>query len=259
MKDKSRQLEYRDIAETIDSLGDPRFPETLLNTLNRICELNHLSLVHLEEKDRVTYIMSASGPGVSITQTMQQLYLSIYYRLDPNKEFLDHFKEEQTVILRRLQPSDIQDQDYRKLWYQKMGIVDRFSVLTKADKGLYCLNLFRTTTPFSDDDIEMLSSIGELLSSLTTKQARLSGALSSFMTRDTQIETLMARLAKINSSLTQREKEVCARVLLGMSSEGIGLDLEIKMQSVLTYRKRAYAKMNISSQNELFALCLTAS
>ena len=77
------------------------------------------------------------------------------------------------------------------------------------------------------------------------------------MTRDTQIETLMERLTRIETNLTQREKEVCARILLGMSSEGIGLDLGIKMQSVLTYRKRAYARLNISSQNELFALCLS--
>ena len=53
----------------------------------------------------------------------------------------------------------------------------------------------------------------------------------------------MERLSKIDPSLTQRERQVCARVLLGMSSESIGLDLEIKTQSVLTYQKRALCQV----------------
>lgn len=251
-------MNYEKIATIVNKLGSSTFPESLLEAINQECALNHLSLVHLEERDRITYLFSASSSAdVVITKTMQQLYLSIYYRLDPNKEFLEHFSEQKTILLQRMQQQDIQDQEYRKLWYEKMGIVDRVSILTKADKGLYCLNMFRTQKPFSEHDINVLTELSSLLSALTIKQARLSGTLSSFMTRNTQIETLMDRLTKIENSLTQREREVCARILLGMNSEGIGLDLGVKMQSVLTYRKRAYARLNISSQNELFALCLT--
>lgn len=239
------------------ALGCPGFPDVLLRAMNGICEINHLSLVHLEEKDRVTYIFSASDENVFITPTMQQLYLSIYYRLDPNKEFLDHFNEDDSILIRRLKQTDISDVGYRKLWYEKMGIVDRISILTKADKGLYCLNLFRTKTPFSGEDVTKITQLSRLFSALTVRHSRITGSLSSFMTREAQIDMLIERLEKIDAALSQREKEVCARVLLGMSSEGIALDLDVKTQSVLTYRKRAYARLNISSQNELFALCLT--
>lgn len=250
-------MKYERIANIINNLGSSSFPDSLLDALNQECELNHLSLVHLEQNDRITFILSASSKDVVITKTMQHLYLSIYHRLDPNKDFLNHLSEEKSILVQRMQHQDIQDQEYRKLWYEKMGIVDRVSILTKADKGLYCLNLFRTEQPFNEKEINFLTEISNLLSALTIKHTRLSGSLSSFMTRDTQIETLMERLTRIETNLTQREKEVCARILLGMSSEGIGLDLGVKMQSVLTYRKRAYARLNISSQNELFALCLS--
>ena len=56
--------------------------------------------------------------------------------------------------------------------------------------------------------------------------------------------------------LTYREKEVCLRILSGFSSEAISVDLGIGLQSTLTYRKRAYEKLGISSQNELFAIAL---
>jgi len=59
---------------------------------------------------------------------------------------------------------------------------------------------------------------------------------------------------KISSAI-----EGCERILLGYTSVGIGLDLKIAQSSVVTYRRRAYEKLDISTQNELFTLCLTAS
>ena len=259
MKDYSRSELLDVIAELVINLGSIEFSTKLLERLNLFINLNHLSLVHFEEKDRITYTFSASDKQVNITKTMQQMYLSIFYRLDPNKHFLDHFDDGNDILIRRLQPEDIEDEEYRKLWYNKMGIVDRLSILTKADKGLYCLNLFRTQHRFSDNDISTLKELGPILSALTIRHTRLSGSLSSFMTRNAQINNLSARLASIDSKLTKREKEVCSRILLGMSSEGIALDLGVKVQSILTYRKRAYARLNITSQNELFSLCLTSN
>src|SRR5262249_42727769 len=56
--------------------------------------------------------------------------------------------------------------------------------------------------------------------------------------------------------LTEREKAVCLRILAGFSSEAISAELGIGLHSTLTYRKRAYEKLGISSQNELFAIAL---
>jgi DNA-binding CsgD family transcriptional regulator len=56
--------------------------------------------------------------------------------------------------------------------------------------------------------------------------------------------------------LTEREADVCARIVLGMSTTGIALDLRISKNTVATLRKRAYDRLGISSQNELFAICL---
>ncbi len=58
------------------------------------------------------------------------------------------------------------------------------------------------------------------------------------------------------AALTAREREVCLRILSGQSSEAISADLDISIHSTLTYRRRAYQRLRISSQNELFALVL---
>jgi DNA-binding CsgD family transcriptional regulator len=70
-----------------------------------------------------------------------------------------------------------------------------------------------------------------------------------------KLEALFASREPL-ASLTAREKEVCLRILSGYSSETIAADLGIGLNSAFTYRKRAYQKLGIASQNELFGIAL---
>ena len=53
--------------------------------------------------------------------------------------------------------------------------------------------------------------------------------------------------------LSPREAEVCAGIILGYTTVGISLNCGISINTVATHRKRAYRKLGISSQNELFS------
>lgn len=57
--------------------------------------------------------------------------------------------------------------------------------------------------------------------------------------------------------LTKREQEVVKYVLKGHSSESISRNLNISITTVKTHRKRAYAKLNISTQSELLSKFLS--
>lgn len=58
--------------------------------------------------------------------------------------------------------------------------------------------------------------------------------------------------------LSSQEAVVCAHILEGHSNKTIALDEGISVHSVVTYRRRAYSKLNITSLNELFSLMLRA-
>jgi DNA-binding CsgD family transcriptional regulator len=255
----TKQIASNTCATLITALGESDFADKLLDALQVTCLPDHLSLVHLTPERQVSYLFSANKTQKIIPPVLQQLYLSTYYQFDPNLRLLDDLEQESETRIQRLQAQEIKEGGYRQLWHKQMGIVDRVTLAFKADKGLYCLNLFRCDEPFDLGVIDAIHQQSALLKSLALKHSRMTGSLSSFMTRESQIETLITRLSKVNSALSKREKEVSSRILIGMSSEGIALDLGIKTHSVHTYRKRAYARMNISSQNELFALCLTAT
>lgn len=65
-----------------------------------------------------------------------------------------------------------------------------------------------------------------------------------------RIET---KLSKRFPALTPRECTVCAMTMVGYSSGRIALDLGIAQATVLTYRRRAYERLGISSAAELVA------
>jgi DNA-binding CsgD family transcriptional regulator len=47
-------------------------------------------------------------------------------------------------------------------------------------------------------------------------------------------------------------------VLDGLTSDAIAWRLDISLNTVKTYRKRAYAKLGINSKTALFTLCKTS-
>ena len=65
-----------------------------------------------------------------------------------------------------------------------------------------------------------------------------------------------ALLGQLEPSLSERERQVCALMAAGLTSENIALKLGVSLNTVLTYRKRAYFRLQISSQNDLLRLLL---
>ncbi len=62
--------------------------------------------------------------------------------------------------------------------------------------------------------------------------------------------------AAADAALLERDVAVCAHIVAGFSAEGSALDLGISPHSVVTYRRRAFAKLGIPMQKDLFSLIL---
>lgn len=75
-------------------------------------------------------------------------------------------------------------------------------------------------------------------------------------TRAKKFGHLRAALLMDARHLTVREAEVCAYIVIGYTAFAISLLLGISANTVATHRKRAYAKLGLSSQTELFNVCL---
>jgi DNA-binding CsgD family transcriptional regulator len=71
------------------------------------------------------------------------------------------------------------------------------------------------------------------------------------------LKTIQACLIEM-AEMPKRELEVCARIIFGISTVGIAIDLGVCESTVKTYRKRAYQRLSIGSERELITWYLRA-
>ena len=153
----------------------------------------------------------------------------------------------------RMKAGDIESSAYRSECYLSVGLSERFSLLQRREAGTLRLSIYRRRKEsFSEAEIDNLVESAPLLMAAlwrhyeVTKPAGGRGAAQDFH----------ARLEKAAPGLSKRERDVCALVAAGLTSEGIALELGVGINTVLTYRKRAYARLGISSQNELMRILM---
>jgi len=62
---------------------------------------------------------------------------------------------------------------------------------------------------------------------------------------------VVARLSQAGFSLSRREAEVLAGLLLGRTQSEISETTGVALSSIITYRRRAYRKLGVADQREL--------
>jgi DNA-binding CsgD family transcriptional regulator len=110
---------------------------------------------------------------------------------------------------------------------------------------------------FSQADIENLSLHMPAIGAITRKFWQLHSDILAPNPRDNSINDIYDDFG--TDVLSQREREVIQYVLRGHSSGSIALNLDISVTTIKTHRKRAYSKLNISSQSELFSMFLNCA
>jgi DNA-binding CsgD family transcriptional regulator len=169
----------------------------------------------------------------------------------------------------RVSPSAISDNAYRQRFYADAHIGEELAMtFLQRGQGLYfCFFRSEDKVKFAKQDASQLRRVGAFLSEVFSKHMEVLGirsnthkeqliALAGPEDRQRKFQGMLNTLQSYPCELSQREAEICAMIALGYTSQGIGLNLGISINTVGTHRKRAYMKLGISSQAELFAYLL---
>lgn len=143
---------------------------------------------------------------------------------------------------------------HRARVYEAHGMAERISVVQQQASSVLAMNFYRHThqAPFSDAQLAEFESVGPTLLSLAQKQIQLRQLQRTSPPQDVMRWT--QRLRAFHSGLTPRELAVCARLLMGMTQDGVARDLNLSLPTVKTYRNRAFARLGIHFKSQLFAL-----
>jgi DNA-binding CsgD family transcriptional regulator len=218
------------------------------------------SVMTLTAGARRIYLFEATGREESSLQyffgepglvDLFPAYRKWYLRLDPVCDAYRAAPECSNVALQRVRPADIASPGFRRRIFDEPGIIERVSVIQRGSDTWRVMSVARHTSDgcFSDGELSSLTSLACLvLPMLPLNRKRQSAPL------PLSVRQLEERFALRYSSLTLRERQVCARAAIGMSVEATALDLRIAKTSVLTYRQRAYQRLRVTSPFELCAL-----
>lgn len=241
----------------ISTLGTAEFETELFGALHALTGCDHASVFVLPDGGSPRVLLAGSRDGTSIAWQAGHEYATRFWHLDPANRMELPRASDRCGALVRATRADIGAAGYRRHCYSDADwirtgskIIERVSLHLHEASSTYKVSLFRqlATGPFRGAELEAAAACSGLLLALIRKHDQLYGSTAG------SFEDYLEMLSIVAPHLSPREREVCAGIALGMTSEAIRLKLGLSLSTVQTHRKRAYARLRISSQNELLKL-----
>lgn len=243
----------RKVGELIAAIGTGRYAVTCLDVLDEHFGVDHWALFRYRADGNVQCVASASRFRAAAAQSNVQQFINRCHRVDPSLIALRQRQPEPACVA-EMQVGDIQDRQYRHC-FETAGVKERISFFVRPGTELNQLSIYRgaRNAALSPAGIEGFAELASLIMKSGTKHEELS-CLDPRAHGPLAVDSIEHLLRLAPLGLSQRESEVCARAAAGHTIVDTAAELQIKNTSVITYRQRAYEKLNISRQSELLAL-----
>lgn len=234
------------------AIGDNDFGDRLLTTLRAACEADQvLAFVFSPERSpRLLVCAGSVDPGIAAACAAD--YVGSLYLLDPHYPTIRRTGGE----VARFDYADRSGDHFATAFLDRLGASDAMGIALGHGQVVCSLILVRREGQvFAPAHRWLLHQIAGVVMASLYKHFSYVHALGGH--NEFVMDRVLAE-APLFAGLTPRERVVCLGILTGYTSESIGINLAISVNSVLTYRKRLYEKLNISSQNELFMKMIAA-
>ena len=235
------------------TLGEPEFPETFGNALNDVLPAMMYSAFRLDAGRRIRFLFAGSRveSDRDFAGIASSRYAGGYWKLDPALRAVLSDNDWNTTI--RAQAWDaIPPSEYRTFCYERARVLERLLICRRVGAEIIMIGLYRrhADRPFRSSCLQKLEAGADLLTTFAWKHQRLVAAMGSASLRPGE-DAVARRLAAANGQLSARELAVCTGLLLGRSTKEIARGLGVMPSSVVTFRKRAFLKLEIATRADL--------
>ena len=248
------------LGRSIDAIGDEAFPQILVDALKSLTDFDYSVVFAYYQSERPFCLFHTFSPEKRIIFVDD--YLKGPYLLDPFFKACGRHVDTGLYRLREIAPDRFYQSEYYRSYYVQTGLSDEICYTFYLPKGVaVVISLMRSgeSSRFSAREVRLLESVVPIVVSLAQRHWQdipekfdLATAAGELYEERSWIENTVSTL--FSKRITPRETQVVAQVLEGHSSDSIAKDLGISVGTVRIHRRNIYAKLQISSQQELFSI-----
>jgi len=248
------------LARSIDSIGHEDFPNTLVEVVRSLVEIDYSVSFAYYGTERPLCLFHTFAPQQRVVFVDD--YLKGPHLLDPFFAACRRKVETGLYRLRDVAPDRFYQSEYYRSYYVQTGLAEEICFTFYLPQGVaVVISLMRSgqSSRFSAREFRILESITPIIASLAQRHWRdipekftAGTAHNQLSDEQANIESTVAKI--FEPRITPREIQVVAQVLEGHSSEAIARTLGISVGTVRIHRRNTYAKLRISSQQELFSI-----
>jgi DNA-binding CsgD family transcriptional regulator len=255
----------RHAAEIIDAIDEPTLPAILDRSLEELVPYDLSVIFAYPDESEPIYLhdgFRGHAPGGAL-----ETYLKGAYLLDPFFTACSRRVPPGLYRMRDLAPDQFFEGEYFNSWEVHPCIsmesgslaeeIGFMAVLPDGFMATYSLMRSNGNRPFSEAEVAVLKMVEPVVRAAMTRHWRDlrhqpdAGKAPAWSARGALMELAFERFGQ--DVLSPREQMVVQLILRGHSAHSIARSLEIAEGTVKNHRKSIYAKLGISSQQELFS------
>lgn len=245
----------KDLSNLTCHLRVPSFLSSLESFLSKLCYFDTIVIVTYK-KSLKPILLHPSDPAEQ-TPTLD-LYINQAYLLDPLFNAINQHISPGVYRLVEMSPDSFEETEYYQTCYRDFDLVDEINLLVDLDKTTTCavsLGRKRAVGSIRRTELNNLKLVFPMIEALIS-QFWLAQA-NEYTTRAPSSGPLKQALKTFGQGvLTDREQEILGLLLKGHSSKSIAEQLGISAGTVKVHRKNIHARLDTSTQSEIFTLFL---
>lgn len=254
------QLELPELMKDLGTLTHhirvPSFPSALKSVLSNLCYFDTIIVVTYK-KALKPLLIHPTDP--SEQSTTLNTYLNRAYLLDPVFNAIQKGISPGVYRLVDMAPDSFEETEYYQTCYRDFDLVDEINILVELDQTTTCavsLGRQKLVGSIRRTELNNLKTVFPMLEALIGQfWLAQSGE---FVERAPSTGPLKQALKTFAQGvLTSREQEILGLLLKGHSSKSIANELGISAGTVKVHRKNIHARLNTSTQSEIFTLFLS--
>jgi len=248
------------LSQCIDSIGSDQFTDNLLSALKSITDFDYSVSFAYHQNEKPICLFHIFSPAERVVFVDD--YLKGPYLLDPFFKACGRRVDSGLYRLRDIAPDRYLQSEYYRSYYVRTGLAEEICyTFYLLNEVAVVISLMRSgaSQRFSAREFRLLESVVPIVSSLAQRHWQdvpdwFGVEVSDRKSSDNRsvIESTVGAI--FGPRITPRETQVVAQVLEGHSSESISKSLGISTGTVRIHRRNIYAKLDISSQQELFSI-----